>query len=74
MMQILPRWIVTIRYADRALITFSISEHSSANVLRKVADLDFASGATEQPEMITITSENKPPMSNSGVTQTITRG
>lgn len=52
MMQIVPRWKVTIRFPDREVVIY-VNDNFIANVLRTVASLDFT-GTMEQPTSITI--------------------
>jgi hypothetical protein len=69
MMLIIPKWTVTIRYADRHPIVFGMSDNFSANVLRKVADLDFAAHGLEQPLEIVVSAALTPP-ANTTITST----
>lgn len=41
MMHVLPRWKVTVTFADRSVV-FWIHDNFLSNVLRKVADLQFS--------------------------------
>jgi hypothetical protein len=46
MMQVIPKWDVTLERGDGERIEFSVCDHFYSNVLRKVADLDFGRDVT----------------------------
>lgn len=53
MMQVVPKWKVTVTFSDRNLV-FWVSDSSISNVMRKIADMQFTENGLEQPVQITI--------------------
>jgi hypothetical protein len=53
MMQLIPKWKVTVLLAGVSHV-FWVSDRCASNVLRKVADMDFSDSGLEQPALVKI--------------------
>lgn len=65
MMQVVPKWQVTVTKSDGSLTLFWMHDNFLANVVRKVADMQFENGIA-QPKRIVI--EPAPVIEQIGVT------
>lgn len=59
-MQLIPKWRVTVLFEDRRAVEVWIADSFISNVLRKVADIDFAEFGTPQPVKFTIEPAKSP--------------
>jgi len=53
MLQVVPKWKITVQFVDRAVVVF-ISEHHVENVLRQVAAIQWSESALDTPREIHI--------------------
>lgn len=55
MMQVMAKWKVTVEFTNHEKnVTFWVHDNFVANVLRKVADLDFSGDGLDQPICIIV--------------------
>lgn len=53
MMQVIQKWRVEVTFSHQVFVLW-VSENHLANVLRKLADLEFSENSLEQPTQIQI--------------------
>jgi hypothetical protein len=54
MMQVVPRWKVTVFFADRGDLVFWLSDGHLGNVLRLVSGMQFSENGLDQPQAVTV--------------------
>lgn len=54
MIQVIPRWKVSVTRADGSSLTFWVHDVSMMAVCRKIADMQFTESALEHPASIVI--------------------
>ena len=54
MLQLIPKWKVTVVLPEGSERVFWIHDHFIVNVLRKVADMQFTENGLSQPNSITV--------------------
>lgn len=60
MLQVLPRWKVVVKMADGSERVFWVNDNFMANVLRKVADIQFTENGLSQPTAISVYGSGQP--------------
>lgn len=54
MMQVIPKWKVTVTFQTGSAVVVFVSERHVGNVLRTVSSMDFSDNALEQPMRICV--------------------